>query len=428
MIPFKSLMDDEHLYQNVDVDGFNILEINETNEDLLMDNNLIGNNKKIFPNRTCEEYFKDIYGEIDINVTCFVCSNDCFNTNEVLYFKDRKELINYLRYCFQFLKKKLFYDNTNYIDNKYDLDKVDRNFLKNWKFYQEKIICKSCFMKVVNMHNLIGCLKNIFSDPQRVELNSKPRTRKISQFLRTKRRKGNASNTNKNKKSHLKNDSRKFNENVIFDNVNNKLIIFKKALGDEANKDLNIRSSGSGSQDLANKTNEYDSDSNLPNGKSNEAKDNISSSSINYNNINNNTTSSQYNNNTFTFIKNLIPSRIYWYYTEIIQNFDNREQIFSKELSGDRYLAGIRMFFGTILLHFNKLLGTLYNNMSNIYLLQQYLSFQAMLTINTPQGEIIRRMRQEVDEILQDSLMLYNHNQNIYNKISLYKTMLEMKH
>ena len=88
MIPFKSLMDDEHLYQNVDVDGFNILEINETNEDLLMDNNLIGNNKKIFPNRTCEEYFKDIYGEIDINVTCFVCSNDCFNTNEVLYFKD----------------------------------------------------------------------------------------------------------------------------------------------------------------------------------------------------------------------------------------------------------------------------------------------------------------------------------------------------
>ena len=48
MIPFKSLMDDEHLYQNVDVDGFNILEINETNEDLLMDNNLIGNNKKIF--------------------------------------------------------------------------------------------------------------------------------------------------------------------------------------------------------------------------------------------------------------------------------------------------------------------------------------------------------------------------------------------
>ena len=283
-------------------------------------------------------------------------------------------------------------------------------------------------MKVVNMHNLIGCLKNIFSDPQRVELNSKPRTRKISQFLRTKRRKGNASNTNTNKKSHPKNDSRKFNENVIFDNVNNKLIIFKKALGDEANKDLNIRSSGSGSQDLANKTNEYDSDSNLPNGKSNEAKDNISSSSINYNNINNNTTSSQYNNNTFTFIKNLIPSRIYWYYTEIIQNFDNREQIFSKELSGDRYLAGIRMFFGTILLHFNKLLGTLYNNMSNIYLLQQYLSFQAMLTINTPQGEIIRRMRQEVDEILQDSLMLYNHNQNIYNKISLYKTMLEMKH
>lgn len=426
MIPFKSLMDDEPLYQNVAVDGFNILEINETNEDLLMDNNLIGNNKKIFPHKTCEEYFKDIYGEIDINVTCFACSNDCFNTNELLYFKDRKDLINYLRYCFQFLKKKIFYDSSNYINNKSDLDKVDRNFLKNWKFYQEKIICKSCFMKIVNMPNLIGCLKNIFSEPQKAEIHTRPRTRKISQFLRTKRKKGYSSYSTTNRRTQSKNESKKFNENVIYDNVNFNLIIFKKALVDNVNKDINEKSNVSCSQDVDNKTNEFESESNISNGKSNDIKDNISSSSINYNNINNNTTSSQYNNNTFKFIKNLIPSQIYWYYSDIVQNL---EQLVSKDLCADRYLTVTRMFFDTVLANISKLNFTLYNNLININSFKQYLSLLSMSTLSFQQREINKQMLQEVDEVLQESIKLYYTNLSIHNQLKgLYEIFLELRH
>lgn len=236
MIPFKSVGEEDVINKNISINGYDVIEINELNEDMVIEKKMT-KNKKIYAYRSSENYFVEKYGETELNMKCIQCANDWFNANDLLHFADRKELVNYIKYCFQFLKRKIFLNNANFVDNKYELEKLDTSYFKNWKFFQEKIICKSCFMQIVNMHNLFGNLKSFFQDPIIEPLSPKPsHQKKFSCFLRKKRRKKiivDLSETEKPKDSNntiINKEDKHYNENVIYDASQNLLIILKKVL------------------------------------------------------------------------------------------------------------------------------------------------------------------------------------------------------
>ena len=105
---------------------------------------------------------------------CHKCLMTDFESNELLHFNSRKELLNYLKYCFVFEKKILFTNHQIYINNKYDLEKCDGTYLNGWRFFIPKTICKSCFMKIINMDKLFANLKTVICDvsPKRNKINN----------------------------------------------------------------------------------------------------------------------------------------------------------------------------------------------------------------------------------------------------------------
>lgn len=236
MIPFKSVGEDDVINKNISINGYDVIEINELNEDMMIENKL-SKNKKIYAYRSSEDYFIEKFGERELNNKCIHCSNEWFNANDLLHFADKKELINYIKYCFQFLKRKIFLNNGNFDDNKYELEKLDTSYFKNWKFFQEKIICKSCFMQILNMRNLFGNLKGFFQDPVIEPISPKPsHQKKFNCFLKKKRRKKIIVDLSENEKQKdpnntiINKEDKHYNENVIYDAEQQLLIILKKVL------------------------------------------------------------------------------------------------------------------------------------------------------------------------------------------------------
>ena len=125
------------------LDGFNIIELNETeiNSDIISDlpnlseKEITRIKKKA---QAIEGYYLGKGEDTKINENCFNCLMNDFQANELLYFSKRKDLLAYLRYCFYFLKKIIFLDNQIYTENKYDLDKCNTNYLNGWKFFIPK--------------------------------------------------------------------------------------------------------------------------------------------------------------------------------------------------------------------------------------------------------------------------------------------------
>ena len=157
------------LHKQLKINSFNIIELNE--EEIAPENDSDLNNfsereiermkKKA---KMIEEYYINKSEDANINENCFNCLMNNFKPNELLYFSKRKDLLTYLKYCFYFLKKILFLDHQIYIENRYDLDKCDTNYLSGWKFFIPKTVCRGCFLQIINMEHLFGNLKNIFSD------------------------------------------------------------------------------------------------------------------------------------------------------------------------------------------------------------------------------------------------------------------------
>ena len=249
----KLVNDDKRLQKHLNINSFNIIELNE--EEISPENDPDLN---IFSEReiqrikkkaiSIEEYYSNGSEDAKITENCFNCLMNNFRPNELLYFSKRKDLLTYLKYCFYFLKNILFLDYHTYIKNRFDLDKCDINYLNGWKFFIPKTVCRACFLQIINMEHLFGNLKTIFSDID-INLASRNLRRNRNHFnprLRTNHSARRDSNSNHNanteegkniivipkKESKVKNKNSKNNQNIIYDDKKGVISIKKDILGD----------------------------------------------------------------------------------------------------------------------------------------------------------------------------------------------------
>ena len=261
-MPIKSKAKDDILQKQLCINGFSLIELNE--EDIYADDEP---NINIFSERdilriqkkatAIEEYYSN-KAEDAKNENCFCCLMNNFSPNELLYFCKRKDLLTYLKYCFYFLKKKLFLNNQIYIENRYDLDKCDINYLNGWKFFIPKTVCRACFLQIINMKHLFGNLKTIFTDVDPLSTSRSihrnrghfsSRSRNNHSIHRnnnhknneTKETESNQENNNiiisQNNKIKIKNFkyNSKNNHNISYDDKNGLLSIKKDILGEVGN-------------------------------------------------------------------------------------------------------------------------------------------------------------------------------------------------
>ena len=226
----KDIPKNNNLQKPLYLNGFNIIELNEEeiNKETEPDINIFSEREIQRLKKKAaeiEEYYSTKSEDTIISDNCFNCLMNNFKPNELLYFKKRKDLLTYLKYCFYFLKNILFLDNKIYIENIYDLDKCDINFLSGWKFFIPKAVCKACFLKIINLEHLFGNLKTIFSD---VDPNSTSRSihRNRTHFYSRSRQLHSVRRNNLSKNNNIKeNDSEGKNKVILPEKENNKIKI-----------------------------------------------------------------------------------------------------------------------------------------------------------------------------------------------------------
>lgn len=285
------------------VNGFNILELIysksiEKNfssiDDEFPTNNIIelkeedSNNQAIIENnpeviemtkakaKNIEDYYTSKSGIIKVKENCFKCLMTDFLSNELLYFNSRKDLFNYIKYCFSTKNKLLFVDEETLKENKEKFMHANISFINGWRFFIPKTICKSCFMEIINMKNLISKIKYIFSDTERDSL-CRTNYRNYALFsprfraafsLRSKsklsRRKNKKNPENDKYKINIENNITKeekekvYNSNVKYDEVKKIIIIDKKILDNTIlemikNKEFNKKEINKGKNRINNK-------------------------------------------------------------------------------------------------------------------------------------------------------------------------------
>ena len=255
MIQIKSIPEVDLNQKITKFNGFNIIELNEDDDNNNIDKDYFSKDlENEFENLSekeisrlkniankCENYYyMNQQGDTIINEPCFKCRGNFFNSKDLLYFVNRKDLLSYLKYAFYFLKKIIFINHQNYSNNKYDLEKCDSNYLINWKFFIPKTMCRICFMEVINMENFIGNLKNIFCDIDKIDLikiknkGFSSRFRRSNYHHKIKRKffSSKIKNNSLNNESIKKSSKNKINENVSINNEKNYIIINKICLND----------------------------------------------------------------------------------------------------------------------------------------------------------------------------------------------------
>ena len=166
----------------IEFNGFNIMELcnEESSEPIKILNNIIISGKpkmaqkndiSITKAKNVEEYYTLNNGISVVKENCFHCLMNNFLSNELLYFNSRKNLFNYVKYCFMNNNKIIFNNEEIFKDNKNNFLYIDNSFLKGWRFFIPKTICKGCFMEIINKEQLIFKIKNIFSDTDEDSLN-----------------------------------------------------------------------------------------------------------------------------------------------------------------------------------------------------------------------------------------------------------------
>ena len=260
-IALKLSPKDNKLQKELKINDFNIIELNEEeiSPEYEPDINIFSEREiqRLKKKATSiEEYYSNKSEDANINENCFNCLMSNFKPNELLYFSKRKDLLTYLKYCFYFLKNILFLDNQIYIENRYELDKCDTNYLNGWKFFIPKTVCRACFLQIINTEHLFGNLKTIFSDidPNTVSKNVhrnrshfNSRSRNSHSLHRNSISRNNNINENgKNKiiipekesnKIKIKNTkyNTKNNNNISYDDKNGLISIKKDILGEVGN-------------------------------------------------------------------------------------------------------------------------------------------------------------------------------------------------
>lgn len=117
----------------------------------------------------CEVFFSQKYGETEhISKKCFICQNRNFSCNEMLRFSSHRDLLQYLKYTFIYQSGIMNYNNEAFEKNKHDIATYTKNvkidYYRPWKFKYTKLVCKLCYLKLVNSHFLVNILENKFVD------------------------------------------------------------------------------------------------------------------------------------------------------------------------------------------------------------------------------------------------------------------------
>ena len=244
-LALKESSKDNKLLKQIQINNYNIIELNE--EEINLDNepdiNIFSEREKLKLKKKAtqiEEYYSNKTEDANISENCFNCLMNNFKPNELLYFSKRKDLLAYLKYCFYFLKKILFLDKQIYIENRYDLDKCDANYLNGWKFFIPKTVCRACFLQIINTEHLFGNLKNIFSDIDPY-MTSKSIHRNRSHFNYRTRNSRSMNRINKNRSLELNGNGNELddkNKNIIPEKESNKINIKKPKYNTKNNHNI----------------------------------------------------------------------------------------------------------------------------------------------------------------------------------------------
>ena len=131
----------------------------------------------------CEVFFSQKYGDTAvIDKKCFMCQNSNFSSNELLRFSSHRDLLQYLKYTFIYQTELMCYNAEAFEKNKQDIATYTKNvkidYYRPWKFKYTKLVCKLCYLKMVNSPYLVNILESKFVDKikqkKKRQLTSKP--------------------------------------------------------------------------------------------------------------------------------------------------------------------------------------------------------------------------------------------------------------
>lgn len=157
------------------INNFEIIELMSNQKDLNSNNSDVNNNEYLNSNDYyC--YNKQLYAKIISNCEnkfniltnntigiCDICKNEFYCGNELLVFDSPKVLNEYIEGVLNYKKDIVLFDST---DTKVcSIDKVEINFSSR------KIVCKVCFLKIINMKGFMNVFKHFLHENQHTKIN-----------------------------------------------------------------------------------------------------------------------------------------------------------------------------------------------------------------------------------------------------------------
>lgn len=214
-----------------------IIEIKENESDLheIIENNPEIKELKRSKAKNIEEYFTSKNGISTIKENCFKCLLTNFLSNELLYFNSRKDLFNYIKYCFLLKNKLIITDEDTFQENKEKFFNANASFINGWRFFIPKTICKGCFMEIINMKNLISNIKTIFCDIEKDSL-CKTNYRNYALFSSRFRAEFNLKNRSRNPRRKNRSSTRNSRSKISRRNFRNKSMDNIKCIIDDEQK------------------------------------------------------------------------------------------------------------------------------------------------------------------------------------------------
>lgn len=136
--------------------------------------------------KQCEGYFyEQSKRKSFFKKTCLFCIGQCFNTNELLYFRYLKDFLQYVNYLFSY-QPLIIYNKEIANENKEILfeDLRELNGAKNkddWHFSQPKVVCKGCLMTILNKPDCNEILRKQLMDKKDKKKDSSDKEKELEQ-------------------------------------------------------------------------------------------------------------------------------------------------------------------------------------------------------------------------------------------------------
>ena len=157
------------------INNFEIIELMSNQKDLNSNNSDVNNNEYLNSNDYyC--YNKQLYAKIISNCEnkfniltnntigiCDICKNEFYCGNELLVFDSSKVLNEYIEGVLNYKKDIVLFDSTD--TKACCIDKVEINFSSR------KIVCKVCFLKIINMKGFMNVFKHFLHENQNTKIN-----------------------------------------------------------------------------------------------------------------------------------------------------------------------------------------------------------------------------------------------------------------